>query len=113
MDSCFGDMQPRDINVSSSNENWVQHFDPETKPQSVEWRHTTSPEVGRPGLYPHLTKLQELKNTSWLIFCRNGEIINVTCYVQVLKKQRRELREKRPVKETVILQHNSQLTLHV
>jgi hypothetical protein len=39
-------------------------------------------------------------------FLEKGETINAARYIQTLNKLRRELREKRPKKKTVILQHD-------
>jgi transposase len=40
-------------------------------------------------------------------FLEKAETITASCYVQTLNKLRRELREKRPKKKTVILQHDN------
>jgi len=77
-------------------ETWLYHFDPETKQQSIEWRHSGS---------PHPKKFQVQKSAGkflTLIFLGSrqhpplakGQTLNVECYLSVLVQFKDILKEK-------------------
>jgi hypothetical protein len=88
---------------------------PETKRQSMEWHHITSPKKKKLNTVPLAGKLMgtvfwDSEGCKLFNFLKKGDTINAARYVQTLTKLRRALREEGPKKKTVILQHDNART---
>jgi len=86
-------------------ENWLYHYDPETKQQSMEWRHSGSPRPKKFGCK------NPLENFSPRFFCDQdsillidylpkGQTINAEYYSSLLVQLKDILKEKRHGKVT-------------
>jgi hypothetical protein len=101
------------LNIVTGDESWFHHFDPETKRQSTEWHHRTSPKKKKLKTVPSASKVMGtvLCDSEGCILVdfleKKGKTFNAARYVQTLNKLRHELREKRPRKKTVTLQHDN------
>ena len=96
-------------------ENWSYHYDPETKQQSMEWRHSGSP---RP---PKKIRVQKsagkaISSIFWdqdgillIDYLPNGQTINAWYYSSLLVQLKDILKEKRRGKITkgVLMLHNA------
>jgi hypothetical protein len=43
--------------IVTDDETWIHHFEPETKRQSMEWHHTTSPQKEKFKAFPSTSKI--------------------------------------------------------
>jgi hypothetical protein len=43
--------------IVTGDETWIHHFEPETKRQSMEWHHTTSPQKEKFKAFPSTSKI--------------------------------------------------------
>ena len=82
-------------------ETWLYHYDPETKQQSTEWRHSGSP---RP---PKKSAVKVLASIFWdrdgillIDYLPKGQTINVEYYSSLLVQLKDILKEKRRGKVT-------------
>jgi len=87
--------------VITGDESWVYGYDPETKQQSSQWKHASSPR-------PKKARQSRSKIKSMLIvffdyegvvhheYAPAGQMINKEYYVEILKRLRDAIRRKRP-----------------
>ena len=89
-------------------ETWLYHYDPETKQQSVEWRHSGSP---RPKKFPvQKSAGKVLASIVWdqdgihlIDYLPEGQTINAEYYVSLLMQLNDILKEKRSGKVTKVV----------
>ena len=86
-------------------ETWLIHYDPETKQQSMEWRHSSSPRPEKFGVQKSAGKF--LASTFWdqdgillIAYLPKGQTINAEYYSFLLLQFKDILREKRRGKVT-------------
>jgi len=96
----------------TDDESWFHHFEPETKRQSMEWRHLHSPSKKKAKRVPSAamvmgTVFWDAEGLILAEFLEPGQIITAARYVQTLHKLRRALRNKRPGQNIIILHDNT------
>ena len=87
--------------VVTGDETWVHHYEPETKRQSMHWKHPQSPTVRKFKTGPSAGKVMATifwdKDGILLVdFLEPGRTINSDRYIQALRKLKRAIRDKRP-----------------
>ncbi|CAK9816246.1 Histone-lysine N-methyltransferase SETMAR [Anthophora plagiata] len=101
--------------IVTSDEVWIHHYDPETKRQSMEWKHTSSPVRKKFKVQPSagkvmLTIFWDLQGPVHCDFLENQRTINSQYYSEMLEhKVRPAIRSKRRglLSKGVILQHDN------
>jgi histone-lysine N-methyltransferase SETMAR len=98
--------------IVTGDESWAHHYEPETKRQSMQWRHLGSPSPKKFKLSPSagkvmITVLWDSRGVLLLDFLPKGETINSARYQETLKKLARSIRLKRPDLQDVILHHDN------
>lgn len=98
--------------IVTGDESWAHHYEPETKRQSMQWRHLGSPSPKKFKLSPSagkvmLTVFWDSRGVLLLDFLPKGETINSARYQETLKKLARSIRLKRPDLQDVILHHDN------
>ncbi|KAJ4435712.1 hypothetical protein ANN_18328 [Periplaneta americana] len=93
---------------------WVSHMTPESKQQSMEWRHTASPRKKKfkQTMSTHkimCTVFWDRKGVLLIEFLPRGETINRDTYCQTLKKLHRAIQNKRRgmLTDGVVLLHDN------
>ena len=91
-------------------ETWLYHYDPETKQQSLEWRHCSSPRPKFPStkIRWKSSRLDFLGLKGILIYLPKGRTINAEYYLSLPVQLKDILKEKRRGKITKVV-----LFLHV
>jgi len=98
-------------------ETWLYHYDPETKQQSMEWRHSGSPRPKEFRVQKSAGKF--LASIFWdqesilrIDYLPKGQTINVDYYLSLLVQLKDILKEKRRGKFTkgVLFLHDNALT---
>lgn len=87
--------------IVTGDETWAHHYTPETKQQSKQWRHPTSP---KPKKFKQTlsagkvmaTVFWDRKGVLLVDFMPKGTTINAERYCQTLEKLRRAIKNKRP-----------------
>ena len=86
--------------IVTGDETWVSHVTPESKQQSIEWRHTTSPSTKKSK--QTLTTRKIMCTVFWdrqgvllVDFLSRGQTINANSYCETLKKLRSAIKNKR------------------
>ena len=89
-------------------ETWLYHYDPETKQQSMEWRHSGSPRPKKFRVQNPAGKF--LASIFWdqddillIDHLPKGQIINAEYYLPLLVQLKDILKEKRPRRGVVSL----------
>ena len=82
-------------------ESWIYFYDPETKEQSSQWKHASSPrpKKARQSKSAHKLLMIPFLTASGMIYMHwvpTGETINKEDYFEVLREFRNRLRQKRP-----------------
>jgi len=92
------------------NETWLYHYDPETKQQSIEWRHSGSPSPAPKKIWVQKSSGKVLasffgdQDSILLIYyLPKGQSINEECYSSLLVQLKDILKENRPGKLTKVL----------
>lgn len=87
-------------NIVTGDETWVSHITPETKRQSMEWRHTMSPVKVK--AKQTLSARKVMATVFWdrhgvllVEFMERGTTINAAAYCDTLTKLRRAIQNKR------------------
>jgi histone-lysine N-methyltransferase SETMAR len=98
--------------IVTGDESWAHHYEPETKRQSMQWRHLGSPSPKKFKLSPSagkvmITVLWDSRGVLLLDFLPKGETVNSARYQETLKKLARSIRLKRPDLQDVILHHDN------
>lgn len=85
----------------TGDETWAHHYTPETKQQSKQWRHSTSPKPKK--FKATLSAGKVMATVFWdrhgvllVDFMPRGTTINADRYVETLEKLRRAIKNKRP-----------------
>jgi len=98
--------------IVTGDESWFHHFEPETKQQSMEWRHLHSPSKKKANTVPSAAKVMgtvfwDAEGLILAEFLEPGQTITAVRYVQTLHKLRRALRDERPGRNIIILHDNA------
>jgi len=98
-------------------ETWLYHYDPETKQQSMEWRHSGSPHPKKFRLQTPLEKFSprffwDQDGIPLITYLPKGQVINAQYYSSLLVQLKNILKEKRRWKVTkwVLFLHDNALT---
>jgi len=98
----------------TGDETWAHHYTPETKEQSKQWRHTTSPKPKKFKTTLSAGKVMatvfwDRKGVLLVDFLPKGETINSERYCETLTKLRRAIQNKRRGRLTkgVVLLHDN------
>lgn len=86
--------------IVTGDETWVAHYTPETKRQSMQWRHTSSPTAKKFKTVISSRKIMasvfwDRKGILLIEFLPQGETVNALRYCETLKKLRRAIQNKR------------------
>ena len=95
----------------TGDESWFHHFKPETKRQSMEWRHLHSPSKKKAKTIPSAAKVMgtvfwDAEGLILAEFLEPGQTITAARYVQTLHKLHRALRNKGPGRNIIIILHD-------
>ncbi|KAJ4438533.1 hypothetical protein ANN_14478 [Periplaneta americana] len=86
--------------IVTGDESWISHFTPETKQQSMHWRHSGSPVRTK---FKHTLSVRKVMCTVFwdrkgillIDFLPRGETVNADRYCETLRKLRRAIQNKR------------------
>lgn len=86
--------------VVTQDETWVHHFDPETKSQSMQWKHVTSPTPKKFKSTPSSGKVMasvfwDAEGVIMIDYLQKGKTINGQYYADELRQLREKIKEKR------------------
>ncbi|KFM64801.1 Histone-lysine N-methyltransferase SETMAR, partial [Stegodyphus mimosarum] len=100
--------------IVTGDETWVCHFTPESKQQSMEWRHTHSPKKQKFKVTMSSQKIMctvfwDRKGVLLTEFLPRGETINAARYCETLTKLRRAIQNKRRgmLSKGIVLLHDN------
>jgi histone-lysine N-methyltransferase SETMAR len=100
--------------IVTGDETWIHQFEPESKQQSLQWRHIKSPPPRKFKSVPSMKKVMatifwDASGVLLVDILPNGETINAERYVCTLKKLKRALKRKRPAlsEDQVLLLHDN------
>ena len=99
--------------IVTGDEIWCHHYEPESKRQSMEWRHSGSPTSKKFKTQPSAGKVMctvfwDRKGVILLDFLEPGTTINSDRYVETLAKLKDRIARRRPEKKhTFCLQHDN------
>ena len=113
-----GDLQQYDEaflrSIITGDETWIHHITPETKRDSMVWKHPSSPPPKKFKVQPSVKKLMatvfwDAKGILLLDILEPGHTVNANRYCQTLDKLKEAVRRKRPGRLTsgVLLQHDN------
>jgi hypothetical protein len=98
----------------TGDETWVSHVTPESKQQSIEWRHTSSPIKKKFKQTISTRKIMctvfwDSKGFLLVEFLPQGSTIHASVYCDTLKKLRREIQNKRRgmLSRSVVMLHDN------
>ena len=80
---------------------WVHHYQPETKQQSKQWKHPSSPSPKKAKVIPSAGKVMasvfwDSQGVIFIDYLQRGHTITGQYYSDLLKKLRVQIQEKRP-----------------
>ena len=86
--------------VVTGDESWVHHFDPESKVQSMEYRHKTSPSPRKFKVISSarkvlLTIFWGMKGVVHIEFLKRGHTVNSEKYISTIRTLKARLRRTR------------------
>lgn len=100
--------------IVTGDETWVRHLTPESKQQSMEWRHTGSPKKQKFKTTMSAQKIMctvfwDRKGVLLTEFLPKGETINAARYCETLTKLRRAIQNKRRgmLSKGIVLLHDN------
>ena len=98
--------------IVTGDESWVHHYDPESKQQSKEYRHKTSPSPKKFKVFSSarkvlLTIFWDSEGVVHTEFLEQGNTVNSTKYVNTLEKLKARLRRVRSEKVSIIHHDNA------
>jgi histone-lysine N-methyltransferase SETMAR len=99
--------------IITGDETWCHYYEPESKQQSMEWRHVNSPSKKQYKMLPSVGKLMctvfwERKGVILLGFLEPGQTVNSDYYIVTLTKLKAQISRVRPEKKTAyLLQHDN------
>lgn len=87
--------------IVTGDETWVYHFTPESKQQSMEWRHSFSPKKRKFKVTQSAKKIMasvfwDRKGVLLIDFMPTGTTINAAAYCETLEKLKKAIKNKRP-----------------
>jgi hypothetical protein len=87
-------------NIVTGDETWVHHITPETKRNSMMWKHPSSPTTKKFKMTTSVHKVMvtvfwDMKGLLLVDFIHKNETINADRYIQTLQKLRQTIRRKR------------------
>ena len=98
--------------IVTGDESWAHHYEPETKRQSMQWRHLGSPSPKKFKCVPSAGKVMvtvfwDAHGVLLVDFLPKGETINSSRYQDTLTKLARAIRRKRSNRHNVVLHHDN------
>lgn len=99
-------------------ETWVHHYTPETKQQSMQWKHVGSPTPKKAKTVPSAGKVMasifwDAKGIILIDYLQTGTTINAQYYCTLLEKLKTKIAEKRPqMKRKKFLFHHDNAPCH-
>ena len=89
----------------TQDECWVHHFEPETKRQSMQWKHSTSPAPKKAKVVSSAGKVMafvfwDAKGIVLIDYLQKGKTINGEYYAKLLRELRQAIKSKRSGKLT-------------
>ena len=102
----------------TQDECWVHHFEPETKRQSMQWKHSTSPAPKKANVVSSAGKVMasvfcDAKGILFIDYLQKGKTINGEYYAKLLRELRQAIKSKRPGKLTKgVLLHQDNVPAH-
>ncbi|XP_074170634.1 COX assembly mitochondrial protein 2 homolog isoform X1 [Rhinolophus sinicus] len=99
--------------VITGHETWVYQYDPETKRQSAQWKSANSPQPKKFHQSKSRVKMMlltffDIRGIIHYEFVPTGQTVNQVYYLEVLKRLREQVRQKRPE----LFANNSWLLYH-
>ena len=97
---------------------WVHHFQPETKRQSMQWKHSTSPAPKKAKVVSFAGKMMvsvfwDAKGIAYIDYLQKGKTINGEYYAKLLRELRQAIKSKKPGKQTKdVLLHQDNAPAH-
>ena len=87
--------------IVTGDETWIHYYEPETKQQSMEWRHPSSPKPKKFRCERSANKLLavvfwDIHGVILIVFLPRGETMNSDRYIETLKKLKKRISRKRP-----------------
>ena len=82
----------------TQDECWVHHFEPETKMQSMQWKHSTSPAPKKAKVVSSAGKVMasvfwDAKGIVFIDYLQKGKTINEEYYVKLLRELRQSINQ--------------------
>ena len=102
----------------AQDECWVHHFEPETKWQSMQWKHSTSPAPKKAKVVSSAGKVMasvfwDARGIVFIDYLEKGKTINGECYAKLLRELQQAIKSKRPGKLTKgVLLHQDNAPAH-
>ena len=102
----------------TQDECWVHHFEPETKRQSMQWKHSSSPAPKKAKVVSSAGKVMatvfwDAKGVVLVDYLPKGQTINGEYYAKLLRQLREAIKAKRPGKLTKgVLFHQDNAPAH-
>ena len=100
--------------IVTGDETWIHQFEPESKRQSMQWRHVISPPPRKFKAVPSMKKIMatvfwDASGVLLVDILPDGQTINADRYIETLKKLKRAIRRKRPAlsDDQVLLLHDN------
>jgi len=94
--------------MATIEETWLYHYDPETKQQSVEWRHSGSPRPKKFQQQKSAGKFWAQDSILLIDYLPKGQTINAEYYPSLLVQLKDIVKEKRrKVTKRVLFLHNA------
>lgn len=100
--------------IVAGDESWCHYFEPETKRDSMQWKHASSPPPTKFKSVPSagkvmLTVFFDIRGPVHIEFLEHRKTINSEVYCETLRSLRRSIKSKRPglLTEGVILLHDN------
>ena len=102
----------------TQDECWVHHFEPESKWQSMQWKHSTSPAPKKAKVVSSAGKVMAsvfryAKGIVFIDYLQKGKTITGEYYAKLLRELRQAIKSKRPGKLTKgVLLHQDNSPAH-
>ncbi|GFW57490.1 histone-lysine N-methyltransferase SETMAR [Trichonephila clavipes] len=100
--------------IVTGDETWCHHYEPETKRDSMQWKHASSPppkkfRAVKSAGKVFLTVFFDVQGPLLVEFLEHGKSINSDVYCETLRRLRRSIKNKRPglLTEGVVLLHDN------
>ena len=100
--------------IITGDETWIHQFEPESKQQSMQWRHVKSPPPRKFKMIPSMKKIVatvfwDAQGVLLVDFLPNGQTVNANRYIVTLKRLKHALRRKCSglQDDQILLQHDN------